>query len=140
MSKYKFTYPVSIRYSDLDPQWHVNNGRFLAYFETARLHYLLVLGLFDGRSFNDLPFIVADVHVSYLRPVEMTDEVIVSMGITKIGNKSLVMEYDLTSLDGKVIHATAETVMVAYDYHTKSSVPVSSEIRRKISEFEGKTF
>lgn len=140
MSKFKFTYPITIRYSDLDPQWHVNNGRFLAYCETARLHYIRGLGLFDGRNFNALPFIVADVHVRYLQPIEPTDEVVVSMGITRIGTKSVQMEYELTTPDGSVCYATAETVMVAYDYKTKRSVPVSAEIRKRIGEFEGRDF
>lgn len=140
MSKYKFTYPISIRYSDLDPQWHVNNARFLAYCETARLHYIRGLGLFDGKSFNDLPFIVADIHVRYLQPIEPMDEVVVSMGITRIGNKSVVMEYEITTPDESRCFATAETVMVAYDYHIKKSIPVSVDLRKKIGDFEARTF
>jgi acyl-CoA thioester hydrolase len=140
MSRFKFTYPVSIRYSDLDPQWHVNNARFLAYCETARLQYIRKLGLFDGKDFNALPFIVADVHVSYKQPIEPDDEVVVSMGVTKIGTKSVVMEYEVTTPDGSILYATAETVMVAYDYHEKKSIPVSAELRKTIGDFEGKTF
>jgi acyl-CoA thioester hydrolase len=140
MSRFKFTYPISVRYSDLDPQWHVNNGRFLTYCETARLHYIRNLGLFDGKNFNDLPFIVADVHVSFKLPIEPDDEVVVSMGVTKIGNKSVVMEYDITTPDGSRCYATAETVMVAYDYNEKKSIPVSVELRKRIGDFEGKTF
>lgn len=138
MSKFRFRYPISVRYGDLDPQWHVNNSKFLTYIETTRLHYLLELGLFDGRSFNDLPFIVADVHVKYLLPIMPTDEVLVTMGITRIGTKSVVMEYEVWSADETRLFATAETVMVAYDYHTKASVPISAELRRIISDYEGK--
>jgi acyl-CoA thioester hydrolase len=140
MNKFRFTYPVSIRYGDLDPQWHVNNIRFLSYLETARMNYLLSLGLFDGSSFNDLPFIVGDVHIRYLHPIQMTDHVMVSMGTTAIGTKSLTLEYEITSTDGQVLYATAETVMVAYDYHKKSSMLVSAELRKKIGDFEGRTF
>ncbi len=139
MTKFRFHYPISVRYGDLDPQWHVNNSKFLTYIETARLHYLLDLGLFDGHSFNALPFIVADVHVKYLQPIQPTDDVLVTMGITRIGTKSVIMEYEVLSGDEKTLFATAETVMVAYDYHSKTSVPVSDELRRVISEYEGKS-
>lgn len=138
MTKFRFHYPISVRYGDLDPQWHVNNSKFLTYIETARLHYLLKLGLFDGHSFNDLPFIVADVHVKYLLPIQPTDDVLVTLGTTRIGTKSAIMEYEVWSADETRLFATAETVMVAYDYATKSSVPVSAELRRTISEYEGK--
>lgn len=138
MTNFRFHYPISVRYGDLDPQWHVNNSKFLTYIETARLHYLLKLGLFDGHSFNNLPFIVADVHVKYLQPIQPTDDVLITLGTTKIGTKSAIMEYEVWSADETRLFATAETVMVAYDYATKSSVPVSDELRRIISEYEGK--
>ena len=140
MSKFRFQYPIAVRYGDLDPQWHVNNSKFLTYIETARLHYLLELGLFDGSSFNNLPLIVGDVHVRYLEPIFPTDDVLVSMGVTRIGNKSVVMEYEVTSSDGQRIFATAETIMVAYDYHKKTSIPVSTGLRKCFSDFEGRTF
>jgi acyl-CoA thioester hydrolase len=140
MSKYRFSQPVSVRYSDLDPQWHVNNARFLSFIEHARMNYLLKLGLFDGHSFWDLPLIVADMHVTFLKPIEMTDSVVVSMGVTRIGNKSLLLECELASEDGAVVYATAENTMVAYDYRTKTAVPVSDELREIFEKFEGKSF
>ncbi len=140
MSKYRFSQPISVRYSDLDPQWHVNNARFLSYIEHARMNYLLKLGLFDGHSFWDLPLIVADMHVRFIKPIEMTDSVVVSMGVTRIGNKSLLLECEIASEDGLVVYATAENTLVAYDYRTKTAVPVSEELREIFGKFEGKSF
>jgi acyl-CoA thioester hydrolase len=140
MSKFRFQQSISIRYSDLDPQWHVNNARFLSYIEQARMNYLLKLGLFDGHHFWDLPLIVADMHVRYLAPIELTDSVVVSLGVTRIGNKSLLLECEIASDDGSVVYATAENTMVAYDYRTKTAVPVSDELREVFGKFEGKSF
>jgi len=140
MSKFRFQQPISIRYSDLDPQWHVNNARFLTYIEHARMNYLLDLGLFDGHSFWDLPLIVADMHIRFVKPIEMTDDVVVSMGVTRIGNKSLLLECQIASPDGNTVYATAENTMVAYDYHTNSAIPVSDELREIFGKYEGKSF
>ena len=140
MNKFRYHLPITINYGDIDAQWHVNNKVFLTYIESARFHYLMDIGLFDDKSFLELPFIVADVHVKYLIPIEYSDEVMISMGVTHIGNKSLLMEYAITSPDESRVFATAETVMVTYDYHTKTSVPVNADIRRRISEYEGRTF
>ena len=60
MSTFHFIYPIQIRYGDLDPQWHVNNARFVTYLEQSRFAYLVELGLFDGKGFFDLGLIVAD--------------------------------------------------------------------------------
>jgi acyl-CoA thioester hydrolase len=140
MSKFRFHTPITVSYSDIDAQWHVNNKVFLDYVETARFQYIQEVGLFDSKSFLEVPFIVADVHVKYLAPIEFKDKVVVSMGITRIGKKSVLMEYEIASADGAVIFATAETVMVTYDYHKKASIPVSDEMRKRISDYEGHEF
>jgi acyl-CoA thioester hydrolase len=140
MNQFRFHTPIVVSYSDIDAQWHVNNKAFLSYIETARFQYLQEVGLFSGDSFLEVPFIVADVHVKYLAPIEYKDAVVVSMGVTHIGNKSVIMEYAITSPDGSRVYATAETVLVTFDYHTKTSIPVNAEIRRRISEYEGCAF
>ena len=140
MNPFHFHYPISVRYGDLDPQWHVNNARFLTFSEQARFAYLMELGLFDGKSFQDLPLIVGDVHCRYLAQIDPGVTVLVWMGVTSIGNKSLVISSMITSEDGSVIHAKLETTMVAYDYRTKAAIPVSDELRGKFETYEGKTF
>jgi acyl-CoA thioester hydrolase len=140
MTSYRFNYPIAVRYGDLDPQWHVNNARFLTFAEQARFAYLMELGLFDGKSFWDLPLIVGDIHCRYLVPIDSGVKVNVSTGIISIGNKSLVMGTLILSEDEKVIHAEMETIMVAYDYRTKKAVPVSDELRSKFEKYEGKPF
>ncbi len=89
MTDFRFHLPIDIRYSDLDPQWHVNHARLVSYLEQARFRYVMDLGLFDGRSFLDFEFIIADLHISYLAPVHAGQPVQVAMSVTRLGNKSL---------------------------------------------------
>jgi acyl-CoA thioester hydrolase len=137
MSEFKFYYPLQIRYGDLDPQWHVNNAYTVIYIETARLNYIMAVGLFDGQSFFDLGLIVADVHVAYLAPIKLTQKIRVGVRVAKIGNKSLTFDYQIEDeTDGSVL-TRAETVMVCFDYHKQESKLVPDEWRTKISAFEG---
>ena len=69
MSPFNFYYPIQIRYGDLDPQWHLNNAHTVILIEQARTAYLVQVGLWDGKDFNRLGLIVADIHVSYKAPV-----------------------------------------------------------------------
>lgn len=140
MKKFRFQQPVSVRYGDLDPQWHVNNAHFLSFIEHARMNYLMAVGIFDGHSFSDLPLIVGDVHVRYIKPIEMTDKVVVSIGVTRIGTKSMLLECEVTGEGGSPLFAIGENTLVAYDYHTKSAVPVSDEMRAQFELYEGKPF
>jgi len=137
MATFHFYHPIEVRYGDLDPQWHVNNARIVGYIEHARLSYIKHLGLFDGESFLDLKLIVADVHVAYLAPIQPNAKVRVGVRVAKIGNKSLIFEYEVEDENSGVVCARGETVMVAFDYHSQKSMPVSADWRQVISKFEG---
>ncbi len=137
MSTYHFNYPLQIRYGDLDPQGHVNNAHTVTLIEAARSAYLVHLGLWDGQDFNNLGLIVADVHISYLAPIALQQKVQVAMRVARLGNKSLTFQYVVEDCDTGKPLATAETIMVAFDYHTHLSMPVPEDWRSKIKAFEG---
>ena len=137
MTSFRYYCPVQVRYGDLDPQWHVNHAHTVTFIEQARFAYLIQLGLFDGVSFFDVGLIVADLHIAYKAPIRLTQRLQVGVRVARLGNKSLQFEYQLEDVENGAVLATAETVMVAYNYHTDSSMPVPPDWRKKISEFEG---
>jgi acyl-CoA thioester hydrolase len=138
MDEFHFYHPIEVRYGDLDPQWHVNNTKFLAYMEQARFNYLLAAGLWDGKSFLDLGLIVADAHVSFKAPIELGQKIRVGVKVGHVGTKSLRFDYQIEDVDAGQILATGETTMVAFDYHTHTSIPVSEPWKQKISALEGR--
>ncbi len=136
MPDFNFYHPIQVRYSDLDTQWHVNNIQFCVYIEHARIEYLINLGLFDGKSFHDMGLIVAGLQISYLAPIEFQEKIRVGVKVTRLGNKSFVYANQIEGLDGGKVYATAETVMVAYDYRRKASIPIPDGWRETIAAFE----
>jgi acyl-CoA thioester hydrolase len=140
MTTFKFNLPIQLRYSDLDPQWHVNNVRTLSLLEHARFAYLMELDLFDGKSFFDLGLIVADVHLSYLAPIELEHKIHVGVRVAKIGTKSMLFEYEVVEDENGAVLVKSETVMVSYDYHIHQSIPVPASWREKIGKYEGVDF
>ena len=137
MADFHFHIPLEVRYGDLDPQWHVNNVRYLSYLEQGRLAYLVHLGLWDGQDFNRLGMIVADVHIAYLAPIMLFQKVRLDMRTARLGNKSLTFEYQIVDEASGQVLARAESVMVAYDYAAHSSIPLPDDWRQKITRFEG---
>lgn len=140
MPDFNFHILIEARYSDLDPQWHVNNVRYLTFMEQARLQYLLQLGLWDGQDFNRLGMIVADIHIAYVAPMLFGKSARLGLRVVKMGNKSFVFEYQLKDEASGDLLAKAESVMVAYDYAGQSSMPIPADWRAKISAFEGREF
>jgi acyl-CoA thioesterase FadM len=80
--------------------------------------------------------ILADAHVTYLSPVLFGMDVRVGVRISRLGNKSMTMEYRMfDAVSGKEL-ATGSTVLVTFDYHSQKTIPIPDMWREKISVFE----
>jgi len=138
MSNFRFYHPIEVRYGDLDPQGHLNNAKFVTFFEQARIQYIRHLGLYkEGQSFMEIGVILADVHVAYRKPVEWGMPVKVGVRITKIGNKSMTVEQNVIHAESGEVFAEGEVVMVAFDYYQNKSISVPQEWRDAVNRFEG---
>ncbi len=138
MSKYHFYHPIEVRYGDLDPQGHLNNARFVTFFEQARIQYFRHLGLFkQGQSFMDIGVILADVHIAYKKPVEWGTPVKVGVRAIRIGTKSMTVEQCVVHAETEEVFASGEVVMVAYDYYAQKSIPIPQDWRDAFQNFDG---
>ena len=138
MSEFRFFHPIEVRYGDLDPQGHLNNAKYLTYFETARINYFVHLGLFTpGHSFMDIGVIMADACVTFHAAVQYGMPVKVGVRISKLGNKSMTVEQNIVHAETGEVLASGQVILVAYDYHTNKTLPIPKEMREAISNFEG---
>jgi len=138
MSEFKFFHPVEVRYGDLDPQGHLNNAKYLTFFEQARVEYLIHLGLFrKDQSFMEAGVILADAHITYLAPIHYGDDVKVGVRTSKLGNKSMTVEQNIMGSVTSKEFARGEIVMVTFDYTGQKTIPVPEEWRKIITKFEG---
>jgi acyl-CoA thioester hydrolase len=140
MSDYRFYHPVEVRYGDLDPQGHVNNAKFLTYFEQARIEYWIQMGFFTkDQSFMEIGVIVADVHLTYLEPVYFGQNIKVGVRVVRLGNKSMTWEQNILDADTDKELARGELVILTYDYKAEKAISIPREWRDKIAQFEGLT-
>ena len=138
MSKIKFFHPIEVRYGDLDPQGHLNNAKYLTFFEQARVQYFIHLGMFTGdQSFMDLSEILAEVRVTFHAAVQFDMPIKVGARVSRLGNKSMTIEQDMVNTDTGDVLASAEIIVVAYDYHAEKTIPIPEEWRKTIEKFEG---
>ncbi|MFA9426701.1 acyl-CoA thioesterase [Natronorubrum sp. A-ect3] len=126
-----FTVDVPVRFRDLDPLNHVNHAVYASYLETARVDYLADV---VGMSGDDLSFVVANLEIGYKRPIVAGDDPTVALWVSRLGDSSCTMEYEIR-VDGDVV-ATAETTMVHIDSETKQPSTIPSEVREPVLEYE----
>jgi acyl-CoA thioester hydrolase len=136
MPEFRFYHPIEVRYGDLDPQGHVNNAKFMTYMEQARVNYIRNLELWDGASFLHIGFILAEARVTFLSPIQFTQQVRVGVRVSRLGNKSLDMAYCLEDAESEKELATGSSVQVAYDYQLSKTIPLPDRWRQAIMDFE----
>ena len=137
MSEFKFFHPMEVRYGDLDPQGHLNNAKYLTYFEQARVHYFTALGLFSrDQSFMDIGVIIADIHIRYRAPVFWGMPVKVGVRTSRIGGKSITLEQSIVDDATGQLCASGTVIMVTYDYHQHRTISVPKNWREKLSSFD----
>ena len=124
------TYPVwtrdSIRYRDLDPNEHVNNGAINEYFEDGRVrfrHDFLTSVAYDVLS----GFVLARFTVEYHRPLFFPGEGDIGTAITRVGRSSYTLIQGLFS-DGECV-ASAEVISVLIDRNTARPTPIPDTLR-----------
>ena len=129
-----FTYDIDVRFRDLDALGHVNHAVFITYFEHGRINF--TKKVFNISDPSDFSFIMAHIRCDYLKPIKMNDRVTLQMWVLDIGTKSFSFGYKLVDLfNESMVYATGESVQVCYDYALGTSIPVSEEMKEKMSGY-----
>lgn len=139
LNDFKFKMKLALRWSDVDEAGHVNNAVYLTYFEEARVLYFHEAVQWDWKKDG---IILANANVNYVRPLFYPENAYAYVRTSRIGSKSLELEYVIVVENGdkKDMIAKGTTVLVMFDYKSNQSVLVPAEIRVKLNAFEQKTF
>ncbi|MFC6768975.1 acyl-CoA thioesterase [Natrinema soli] len=128
----EFTVDVPVRFRDLDPMNHVNHAVYASYLEAARTTYLEDVA---GIESEEISFVIVDLQISYERPITKGDEPTVALSVTRLGDSSCTMSYEIR-VDGDVA-ATAETTIVHIDPDTERPSPIPDAMAQRIRERGG---
>ncbi len=123
-------YSCRIRWSDIDSYGHVNNVKYVEYYQEARIAFLSSLGAGAPGVGTVGGFVVARFDISYQRPIEFRLEPVqVSTWLTRIGRSS----YELQAAvhDEESVFATSRAVLVGFDPGAGRSRPLGVAEREK---------
>lgn len=131
----RFKYPCEIRFRDIDGLGHVNNAVYHSFLEQARCHFFERLGLFDPKvGIGSLPLILARTEIDFLEPCFFPEVLQVETWVTKVGNKSITMNYEIQNENQKAV-AKALAVLVWYDHEKDISCLVPENIKKKFETY-----
>lgn len=131
------TSQIQIRFADIDKLGHVNNAKYLTYFEIARMQFFED----EFKNVKDLDWktkglILAKTEVEFLVPILLEDKVEIETFCTKIGNKSFELAYRVFKINTtRILAAKGSSVLVAYNYIEQKSIPVEESWKKELSRF-----
>ena len=118
-----------VRYRDLDPNGHVNNGAINQYFEDGRV-YLRKERMADLGSNILRGFAIKTFAATYHGPLSYPATIDVGTVVSRIGNSSFVLGQGV--FDSKRCIATVEVISVFFDCKTGSSTPLPDAVRQAL--------
>jgi acyl-CoA thioester hydrolase len=136
MPPFKFSAFTRVGFSDTDAQGIVYYGRYLPYFDLARVEYERHLGLLR-RKVVGKDFVMRSSQVVYEAPARFDDMLEVFVRTKRIGRTSITNEYCAFRVEDDLLMCTADQTLVLVAVPERRPTAISGEYRRAIVDFEG---
>jgi acyl-CoA thioester hydrolase len=140
MQHFKHKVPIQLRFKDVDKMGHVNNANYLTYIELARVKYFEDVVGTDKKWSQQVGIILARIEIDYKAPVFLHDTIFVYTHCSRIGTKSLTLDWVIVreKMKEEEIVAQGVAVLVYYDYQEDITIAVPEDHRKKIDTYEGR--
>jgi acyl-CoA thioester hydrolase len=138
-AKPPFTFSATTRvgFSDTDAQGIVYYGRYLPYFDLARVEYHRSLGLL-GMDIRDggAEFVMRACSIEYFAPAVFDDLIRVYVRLARIGRTSATWEFAAYRAKDDVLMVTATQTLVLVDLDERRAVEIPDGYRDAIRAYE----
>lgn len=129
--------PIQVRFADVDMAGHVHNAAYLHYFETGRMEFLREIAGKDW-DWKKQGLILARNEIDYKQPLRLHDKVSVKTQLSKVGEKSFVLSYQVFGgASGDKLCASGLSVMVCMDYVAQRTIPIPETWKERLDSWVG---
>jgi acyl-CoA thioester hydrolase len=132
---FKYAAYTRVGFSDTDAQGIVYYGRYLPYFDLARVEYHRHLELLGVETAHE--FVMRASTLEYLAPARFDDLLEVFVRLSRIGRTSATYECAAYRLDDDVLMVTSLQTLVLVDLEERRAAAIPESYRRAIGAFEG---
>lgn len=133
---FKYSALERVGFSDTDAQSIVYYGRYLPFFDLARVEYHRHLGMLDRRP-HDREFVMRACTIDYVAPARFDDLIEIFIRVSRIGRTSVTYECAAYLVETDVLMVTAHQTLVLVELATHTPSPVPERFRETIRAFEG---
>jgi acyl-CoA thioester hydrolase len=131
---FKYSAFARVAFSDTDAQGVVYYGRYMPYFDLARVEYHRHLG---SVHLGDVDFAMRAVDVEYVAGARFDDLLEVFVRIERIGTTSITYDHAAYRIEDDALMSTAKATLVCIALEERKAVPVPQAFREQIQAFQG---
>jgi acyl-CoA thioester hydrolase len=132
---FKYSALTRVGFSDTDAQGIVYYGRYLPYFDLARVEYHRHLGQLRVDEQHEL--VLRASSVEYFAPAVFDDLLEVFVRLARIGTTSATYEFAAYRVKDDVLMVTARQTLVLVDLEERRARPIPDDFKDAIRSFEG---
>lgn len=126
-----YVHTVRVRPVDTDFQGVVHATRYGAFFEAAMIEAMrAALGSYDEIIESGIYLVVAEINIRYLSSARVDDLLAITVFLRKLGNTSMVVDFESRVADRLVVTAWIRYVIVAAS--TGEKVPITDTMRSRL--------
>jgi acyl-CoA thioester hydrolase len=133
---FKYAAFTRVGFSDTDAQGIVYYGRYLPYFDMARVEYHRHLDMLAAGP-QDREFVVRACTIEYFAPARFDDLIEVFVRVARIGRTSITYEAAAYRVADDALMVTAHQTLVLVDLDERRATPIPGWVRDRVQEFEG---
>jgi len=137
-SSFRYFFPLSVRYNEVDAQGIVFNAHYLTWYDMAVSAYIRAAG-WDNRAevkASGADFHVVRALVEYKVGIGHDEELAIGVRTTRIGNSSIVFQPAIFHANGETLLATGEIIWVWTYQASKRPIPVPDRLRDLLTRFD----
>ena len=133
---FKYSALARVWFSDTDAQGIVYYGRYLPYFDHARVEYHRHLA---HTAFAEAggEFVMRALRVEYHAPARFDELIEAFVRVKRIGRTSMTYECAAYRLPDDLLMVVAELTVVLVDVGARRPISIPSDVRELIRTFEG---
>jgi acyl-CoA thioester hydrolase len=129
----EFKYTIRVRYNECDPQGHVFNANYLAYFDLAMTELWRELGGYVAMREEGVDMVVAQAGIFYYAALGFDDEADLIVRSIKLGNTSMTSTLAIERAGETVAEGELRHVFV--DLELGETRPVPPRVRDGLSRY-----
>jgi acyl-CoA thioester hydrolase len=133
---FKYAAFTRVGFSDTDAQGIVYYGRYLPYFDLARVEYHRHLELLE-QAMREEQFVMRASSVEYFAPARFDDLIEIFIRLKMIGRTSATYDCAAFRVDDDSLMVTATQTLVLVDLEERRARPIPSWYRERIRTLEG---